>query len=186
MPGIAEFLYRKWFDETIWYDRKCHMIEIGFCCVTGNIHPERNSQVMCLWVVGMEGVAASSSKTTRPFGTKISPLPLYLNSYLLFHLQIVGMGNSLVWITLPFPSNCNHDHYRPPLPHLISLLRTSVLVTDVILLILVRVCGDCCPHAFFLDRIKSLRFQVSFLFGCGAETGLWGEGGILSNLELIE
>ena len=52
--------------------------------------------------------------------------------------------------------------------------------------------GTAVLRLFFLDRIKSLRFQISFLFGYGAETGLWDGGGggggvgILSNLELIE
>lgn len=68
------------------------MIEIDSAVLLATYILKGILEVMCLWVVGMEGVAASSSKTTRPFGTKISPPPLCISiPILLFHLQIVGM-----------------------------------------------------------------------------------------------
>ena len=88
------------------------MIEIGFCCVTGNIHPERNSGGHGP-VGGGDGWRRrlpQAPRQTRQFGNKISPPHLCISiPILLFHLQMVGTSVNY----LPFPSNCNHDHCRP-------------------------------------------------------------------------
>lgn len=72
------------------------------------------------------------------FGTKTFPFHLSISIPVsLFHLQIVGMGKSLVWITFP-AFKLQSWPPQTSISRSINLLRNSILVTGVILLILVR------------------------------------------------
>lgn len=151
----------KWFDETIWYGRRHHMIVIGFFCYWQ--HPTWR-EVLRSSVCGSWGWFTS--------GHKSSKCHLGLKRFLFTFLP-------QLCFTFPFANwrHANSSQCELPsfffffklrpwpsetlIPHL-SVLRNLILVPDIIVPILVRAL----PWVpFYRDqKMKSLSFQVSLTF----------------------
>lgn len=177
---LLNLQYRKWSDETIWCDRRHHVVVVG-SAVIGNLCPKGN--VWCSVPVGL-GMVPQVSKERCAIGD--SSFPPYLSTSIpasFFHLQIEGMLESFQG---ELPSLSFKLQSWPPqelIAHLIHLKELSPCHRCHPACPHLALCGTwgCGPHAVYIDRkIKSLPLQVS-------PAWLWNRSWIgvhLSNSEL--
>lgn len=179
--------YIKWFDETIWYDRRHHMIIIGFCCYWQS---SSRREFLRFCACGSWGwLVTSGCKTTVCYlGRK--PFLLTIPSQCLLHISICKVWacwKFSMWITFPFlqvviMTTTEVDALlNKSLKEFSSHLRcrSSCLSSGPW-----QAYGDYCLCAFFHRKIKVL--EVSSL----PHVWLWNRScirdWILSNSKLIE
>lgn len=97
---LLNLQYRKWSDETIWCDRRHHVVVVG-SAVIGNLCPKGN--VWCSVPVGFGDGTSGIKRTVCHWGFILSALPFYLNSCFIFPFaNWRHAGKFPRWITFPF------------------------------------------------------------------------------------